>query len=321
MTTNNRKPEKQPGMQLSRAVIYSRPAAETPQAPQRPQIHDLETLAREHGFTDITVFAERHIPGNTAFAYRDAFKELGKAIEEQQEKQEPGQKPITAIIVASVDRLFRSPGMLEDIALFLNLCSSHGVTVITPTATYDFSNQADVVRFCFACQTTSLTIERVTLNRLHEGKRAAAARRKANTTKVAIYAKVASPILCTRHPAQTEQLLALARQLGFAERQIIIFDQDHGRQGNSGIAQREGLSALFTAIEQDRIQAILVANENRLFRDAEAIQVNAFIRLCAERTVLVITPQTTYDFTNPSHVSLFRFHCEHGYSLLETLEK
>lgn len=58
------------------------------------------------------------------------------------------------------------------------------------------------------------------------------------TGKVAIYARVASPILCTRHPAQTEQLLALAKQLGFAERQIINFDQDHGRQGNSGIAKR-----------------------------------------------------------------------------------
>lgn len=139
------------------------------------------------------------------------------------------------------------------------------------------------------------------------------------TGKVAIYTRVASPMKQTQNPAKSEQLLALAKQLGFAEQQLIIFAQDHGKSDSSNKAKRERLIAMVAAIEQGRVQAVLVADKNRLFRDAEAIQVDTFIRLCVERNVLVITPQTTYDFTNPAHVSLFRFHCEHGYSLVENI--
>jgi len=139
------------------------------------------------------------------------------------------------------------------------------------------------------------------------------------TGKVAIYTRVASPMKLAQNPARTEQLIVLAKHLGFAEQQIIIFAQDRGRPGSTSIAQREGLAALLAALGQESMQAVLVADDNRLFRDAEATQVDTFIRLCVERSVLVITPQTTYDLTNPAHVTLFRFHCEHGYSLVENI--
>ena len=124
---------------------------------------------------------------------RDAFKALKKAIaeppqaldpetQEEEEAKQFTRKPITAILVASVDRLFRLDSMMEDTALFLNLCSSHGITVITPTATYDFCNEADVVQFCFLCLAATQGIERVTLTRLQQGKRAAAARRQVRRT-------------------------------------------------------------------------------------------------------------------------------------------
>lgn len=176
MTTNNQNPgtqldTRQPG----KAAIYKRPAAEALQTTHRSQIDDLEAFARELGYAEVTVFAERYIPGSTPLVRREAFYALKAAIEQP----EPGQTPIQAIIVASVDRLFRSSRMIEDIALFIDLCASHGITVITPAAFYDFRNQTHIVQFCFACQTAPQSIEAVITNRLQAGKRAAAARQKA----------------------------------------------------------------------------------------------------------------------------------------------
>jgi DNA invertase Pin-like site-specific DNA recombinase len=194
MTANDQNHETQlDPQQLGRVAIYRRPAAQSQVSTTQQQSLDLEAWAREQGFTDITVFAERYIPGNTRLMLRETFTALKKAIEEppgsidpqaqeEEEARQFAQKPITAILVTSVDRLFPSPAMLEDIALFLNLCASHGIVVLTPTGErYDFRNENDVVKFCFLCQSATQGIERVTLNRLQQGKRAAAARRRAKT--------------------------------------------------------------------------------------------------------------------------------------------
>lgn len=189
MTTNNQTPgTRLDSTQQGRLAIYQRPAAEKVHAPQFQSL-DVEAWAREQGYTDITRFAEQYIPGDTRFMLPEAFNALLKAIEEPQDKRDPESqeeeeakqfttKPITAILIASVNRLFRSDSMLEDILLFLNLCSSHGITVITPTAPYDFRNEAEVVQFCFSCLTATQGMERVTPTRLQQAKRAAAARRQ-----------------------------------------------------------------------------------------------------------------------------------------------
>jgi Resolvase, N terminal domain len=201
MTTNHQNHDET----QRRLAIYKRPGAEAAQAPQFQSL-DLEAWAREQGFTDITVFAERYIPGDTPLAHRDAFMAMKQAIEgeepdqanyaqryvfkehkqtvaeqEDEEASTLSQKPFTAILVASVNRLFRGR-MLEDVALFVNLCSSHGIVVLTPTEQYDFRNENDVVKFCFSCMAASGDIERVTLTRMQAGKRAAAARRRASST-------------------------------------------------------------------------------------------------------------------------------------------
>jgi hypothetical protein len=189
MTTNNQNPgTRLATTQRGRLAIYQRPTAEKAQTPQLQSL-DLEVWARERGYTDISVFAERYIPGDPRIVLPEALNALKKAIEgppdrldsKTQEGARQLQKPITAILVASVDSLFRSGSMLEDIALFLNLCSSHGITVITPVATYDFCNESDVVQFCFLCLTASQGVERATLTRQQQGKRAAAARRQGKT--------------------------------------------------------------------------------------------------------------------------------------------
>ncbi len=140
---------------------------------------------------------------------------------------------------------------------------------------------------------------------------------------VAIYARVAT---ADKHSqgktlAQTDALIAFAKQSGFGDTSLTLYEQDHGKAGNTGFDTREGLRTLADSIAHDGIKVVIVADEHRLFRDATERHVSLFIRLCQEHSVLVITPQTIYDFSNPQLVRLFRLACERGYSLLENLEK
>ena len=131
-----------------------------------------------------------------------------------------------------------------------------------------------------------------------------------NPRNVAIYVRTAAEQEPVRSGFSThmtiEELVTLACSMGWTHEHITVFDE-HGVSGNTSLEERPGLQALVKAITEGSIKAVFIANEARLFRDATAIQVNAFIRLCAEQSVLVITPQRTYDFTNTTHVSLFRF--------------
>lgn len=116
---------------------------------------------------------------------------------------------------------------------------------------------------------------------------------------------------------QTDDLIALAKRLGWQEDHIILYVENVGKNGAiknaSGklrIDQREGLRALVQRIEAGEIKAVIVFLEDRLFRDETQIQVNTFILICQEHNVLVITPSMTYDFRNPYHVKQFRMKCE-----------
>lgn len=131
--------------------------------------------------------------------------------------------------------------------------------------------------------------------------------------RAAIYARVASPAKTTQ-AQQTDTLITLATQLGYSIEHIVVYE-DKGVSGKQGISERGSLQKLMQELvqpptEQGSIQAILVQAEDRLFRDADAVQVSLFIKICLESGVLVITPTLVYNFQNPAHVTLFRFHCE-----------
>lgn len=136
---------------------------------------------------------------------------------------------------------------------------------------------------------------------------------------VAIYARGATPAQLTKEPkqVQTDDLINLARNLGYEDTHIFVFEQDNGIPGNTGINERVALSAIVQAIVKDTIHAVLVADEIRLFRDVSEIQLSIFIRLCQDHNAVVITPEMTYDFHIPTNVKLFRFKCEPGHSVLE----
>ena len=82
--------------------------------------------------------------------------------------------------------------------------------------------------------------------------------------------------------------------------------------GKTPMMSREGLRALVTAIGQGSIQSVLVADESRLFQDADMLQLSLFLKACFEHDVAVVTSQTVYDFTNPALVTLFRSRCIQG---------
>ena len=122
---------------------------------------------------------------------------------------------------------------------------------------------------------------------------------------------------------QTDELFVLATRMGVKEEDIILYIENQRKDGTvknaSGrlrIDQREGLQALVQRIEAGEIKAVITFLEDRLFRDEKKIQVNTFILICQEHTVLVITPFMTYDFRNPYHVKQFRWKCEQAADFL-----
>ncbi len=132
---------------------------------------------------------------------------------------------------------------------------------------------------------------------------------------LAIYVRTAATQEAVRSshlPHKTaDDLITFAHEIGWTADHITVYEE-HRISGSAAFDKRPGFSALFEAIRQGSVHAILVSDEYRLFREATAIAVTMFIRLCQEHSVTVITPRTTYDFSNPLHVQLFRFQLESG---------
>lgn len=138
---------------------------------------------------------------------------------------------------------------------------------------------------------------------------------------VAIYKRRATQEKAEQKQTPPHNLICLAHELGYADSQIMLFEQDSGIPGNTPIDERVGLASILQAIASGAIQAILVADETRLFRDAKPDQLKMFISVCREYHAIVYTPVATYDFTNPQHVKLFRFNCQPAFEVLKEAYK
>jgi DNA invertase Pin-like site-specific DNA recombinase len=131
--------------------------------------------------------------------------------------------------------------------------------------------------------------------------------------RAAIYARVTR----TQAPQpQTAALIALANEQGFSNERIIVYE-DENPSAKRPIARRGALSDLLAAImqedqtpEHEPIRAIYVSSEDRLFRDANSLDLAYFISVCADHGIQLLTPTATYDFTAPDQAALFRFQCE-----------
>jgi Resolvase, N terminal domain len=87
--------------------------------------------------------------------------------------------------------------------------------------------------------------------------------------KAAIYIRVASPQV-SRHTTDArelhvEQLVQYARQLGFTDETILIFD-DSGIPASAPLEKRGAMQALFQALEQGEVKTLFCATEQSLFR-------------------------------------------------------
>lgn len=121
--------------------------------------------------------------------------------------------------------------------------------------------------------------------------------------KAIIYARKASRSPQTGTTAQYDSLMTFATEQGYTN--VALFSD----------------SSLATLLDQlradgERITTFIVASVDRLFRGEQMVSVSAFIALCRQRGILIVTPDMRYDFTDPADVELFRFQCEDAYQFI-----
>ncbi len=110
--------------------------------------------------------------------------------------------------------------------------------------------------------------------------------------------------------------------LGWSPEGIILIDEDEGVSGAKRIDERKGMRRLYDLIITDRIGAVAVQAEDRLFRDETQIQVNVFIDACVKHSVRVLTPYFKYNFADKYegsyHRLLFRMRAEQAADFLNS---
>lgn len=134
--------------------------------------------------------------------------------------------------------------------------------------------------------------------------------------RAAIYARVAPGARTQTTQQQTNTLIELANEQGYPNEQIIVYE-DVGVSARKPLARNGALSDLLTAItkaeqelEQERIHSVFVSSPYRLFRDPASVDIATFLHTCAEHDVQIVTPDMTYDLTDPAQITLFRSQCE-----------
>lgn len=132
--------------------------------------------------------------------------------------------------------------------------------------------------------------------------------------RAAIYARPAAGTRTQTAQQQINAMIELAHELGYPNERIILY-VDAGASARKPLIGRGALSDLLTAIaqagqEQERIHSVFVSSPYRLFRDPAGVDIARFLRTCAEHNVTIVTPDMTYDLTDPAHIALFRSHYE-----------
>jgi DNA invertase Pin-like site-specific DNA recombinase len=122
-------------------AIYARMAAQ-PQADvseQNLQVENMVNFARKLGWAteQIAVFEDIGVSGKAPISKRAGLSQLVDTLNAGK---------IKAIITASENSFFRGADTAE-LSTFINLCQAHNVILLTPTITYDFSDNAQVQLF------------------------------------------------------------------------------------------------------------------------------------------------------------------------------
>jgi hypothetical protein len=115
---------------------------------------------------------------------------------------------------------------------------------------------------------------------------------------------------------QTADLVEIGVRYGWSPEKCIIIDDDLGVSGTLDIDERVGLTKVMEQIDQLKSRAVLVVNEDRLFRDETMIQVNVFIKFIRDHNAYVLTPYMVYNFQERFHVKMFREKAEYAASYI-----
>lgn len=121
--------------------------------------------------------------------------------------------------------------------------------------------------------------------------------------KVGVYTRrsLVAPVLVSQEQQQLAQLdilIRFAKEQGWTDENIVYFSETDEPDG------------LIKAIEDGEIKTVIVHREDRLFRDPDRTKVEEFVRLCQEHNVTVVTPSSTYDFSDSQQVNRFLFTCQ-----------
>lgn len=111
---------------------------------------------------------------------------------------------------------------------------------------------------------------------------------------------------------QTDDLIEIGIRYGWGRERCLVIDDDLGVSGTLGIDERIGLTKVMEQIDQHQSRAVLIVNEDRLFRDETMIQVNVFIKFMREHNAYVLTPYMVYNFAERFHVKMFREKAEYA---------
>jgi hypothetical protein len=122
------------------------------------------------------------------------------------------------------------------------------------------------------------------------------------------------------------QLVHFARTLaGDSCVEVRVYDEGAGRSGQLRIDERKELNRLWADIDKGDVGTIIVAREDRLFRDKHGSQSGTFTDKAEKMRVVVIVPPLSsrsalkyYDFTNYNHLRAFQDKMRMSYDFIET---
>src|SRR5258708_13769749 len=102
-----------------------------------------------------------------------------------------------------------------------------------------------------------------------------------------IYARVGTPQELQPDPVET--LLLYAQELGYADEQITVYT-DTAEQTAAPLNTRQGYLLLLQVIRAGKVQILYLYAEHYILSGADEQQVNTFIQLCIEKTIVIVTP-------------------------------
>jgi hypothetical protein len=107
--------------------------------------------------------------------------------------------------------------------------------------------------------------------------------------------------------------------------EVRVYDEGAGRSGQLRIDERKELNRLWADIDKGEIGTIVVAREDRLFRDKHGGQVGTFTEKAEKMGVVVIVPPLSpksalryYNFRNYNHLRAFQEKMRASYDFIET---